>query len=229
MIAIIPARGGSKGLPGKNIKKLFGKPLIAYTIEAALRSEQIEEVFVSTDDPDIASIAEDYGAKCPGLRPAGLARDDSRAIDTYLYTVELLNQSNNYTIDEFAVLQPTSPLRTADDIDKTIDLFYFNNADSAATFTKESHPIAWHKRLEPDGRIRPIDNVDQLLNRQDIPATYYPNGAVLILKYMLLKKINSYYTDRSFAYLMPYDRSVDIDTIDDFNYAEYLMGKIHEK
>jgi len=229
MIAIVPARGGSKGLPGKNIKELFGKPLIAYTIEVALKSRYIDEVIVSTDDPDIATIAHGFGAKCPGLRPSELAQDSSRAIDVYLYTIELLNSSRVDQIHEFVVLQPTSPLRSVEDIDATIDLFYRHKADSAVTFTKESHPISWHKRLDIDGRIIPLDGDEKLLNRQNIPETYYPNGAVYVFRFELLKKLGSYYTDNSFAHLMPSNRSVDIDTIDDFLYAEYLIGKLYEK
>ena len=121
MIAIIPARSGSKGLPGKNIKSLLGKPLIAYTIEVALKAKSITNVIVSTDDPAIYQIGLDYGAEDTFLRPSILAQDDSLAIDNYLYTVKRLNDEFNYGIEDFVVLQPTSPLRNSEDIDAAID------------------------------------------------------------------------------------------------------------
>jgi N-acylneuraminate cytidylyltransferase/CMP-N,N'-diacetyllegionaminic acid synthase len=229
MIAIVPARGGSKGLPGKNIRTLFGKPMIAYTIEAALKSKYVQEIIISTDDKKIADIAVANGAICPFMRPPDLAKDDSQAVDTYLYTVEKLNGQCEYDIKEFVVLQPTSPLRIAEDIDKTIDIFYKRNADSAASFTKESHPIVWHKYLDDDGKIVKLFTEDQLLNRQEIKPSYYPNGAVYVFQYDLLKKNRIYYTQRSYAYVMPFERSVDIDTIDDFEYAEFLLRRRHEK
>src|SRR5512133_3217387 len=110
MLAIIPARGGSKGLPGKNLKLLNGKPLIAWTIEAALSSARIDEVVISTDDREIASVAESYGGKVPFLRPSELAQDNSLAIDNYIYTLNRLRETNEAVTDEFVVLQPTSPL-----------------------------------------------------------------------------------------------------------------------
>lgn len=123
MIAIIPARGGSKGLPGKNIKELNGKPLIAYTIECALQSKYIDHVVVSTDDPKIAAISIKYGAEVPFLRPACLATDTSMAVDNYIYTIKRLTELYNITIDSFLVLQPTSPLRQVEDIDGAVSLF----------------------------------------------------------------------------------------------------------
>jgi CMP-N,N'-diacetyllegionaminic acid synthase len=229
MIAIVPARGGSKGLPGKNIRNLCGKPMIAYTIETALESKYVKEVIISTDQKKIADIAVEYGATCRFMRPHELARDDSHAIDTYLYTVEHLNGQHGYNINEFVVLQPTSPLRIAQDIDNTIDIFYRHKADSAASFTKETHPIIWHKYLDEEGKILSLFPEEQMQNRQEIRPTYYPNGAIYVFKYDLLLKNRCYYTQRSYAYIMPFERSVDIDDIDDFEYAEILLRRRHEK
>src|SRR5699024_5514424 len=138
MIAIIPARGGSKGLPGKNIRLLNGKPLISYTIIEALNSEKISRVIVSTDDTQIAEIAIQYGAEVPFLRPDYLSTDTSKAIDNYTYTIERLNDEgvNLAPINNFVVLQPTSPLRTRNDIDKAINLFYEKKADSVISVNK---------------------------------------------------------------------------------------------
>lgn len=123
MIALIPARGGSKGLPRKNIKLLNGKPMLAYTIEAALNSKYITDVIISTDDQEIYDIALSCGAKDTFLRPRELAEDNSLAIDNYIYTIGRLEKEYNYNIESFIVLQPTSPLRSTDDIDNSIHLF----------------------------------------------------------------------------------------------------------
>lgn len=224
MIAIIPARGGSKGLPGKNIKLLNGKPLIAYTIEAALQSEKISRVIVNTDDTEIAKISEQFGAEVPFMRPAKLASDTAKSIDVFLHTVDWLEKNENLLIDEIVVLQPTSPLRNTKHIDEAITLFKMKNADSVISYCKEDHPIFWHKFLTEEGRFQEIFEGDYLKNRQDIKTTYHPNGAIYIIKTELLKN-NQFYTDQSYAYLMDKKKSVDIDSIDDFEFAEFLISK----
>lgn len=225
MIAIIPARGGSKGLPGKNIRPLNGKPMIAYAIEAALASIHITEVIVSTDDPEIYKIALLYGAKDTFLRPKELASDSSLAIDNYIYTLDRLKQEYHYNIDNFIVLQPTSPLRTVEDIDSAITLFKSKNADSVISYCEEHHPISWHKYLKEDGKLENIFP-DTLNNRQDVKPSYYPNGAIFIFSYDLIKS-GCYYSDNTYPFLMPRNRSVDVDTLEDFEYIEFLIGKKH--
>lgn len=224
MLAIIPARGGSKGLPGKNIKKLNGKPLIAHTIEAAIKADLIDRVIVSTDCEEIAKVALAYGAEIPFLRPASLADDTSLAIDNYIYTVERYSKKTESIINDFCVLQPTSPLRTADDIDSAIAMYVDRDADSVISYCEEHHPVSWHKHLEDDGRLTNVFRADVLKNRQDIKPTYYPNGAIYVFKSALIKS-GKYYSDNTFAYIMPRVRSVDIDVLDDFKLAEFLMDK----
>ncbi|MEY8213824.1 MAG: acylneuraminate cytidylyltransferase family protein [Colwellia sp.] len=224
MIAIIPARGGSKGLPGKNIKILNGKPLIVYTIEAALKSKHITDVIISTDDEEIYSIALEHGAKDTFLRPDELGRDKSLAIDNYIYTVNRLEKEFNYEIDAFVVLQPTSPLRTAADIDGAIELFLEKGADSVISYCEEHHPIAWHKYIGSDGKLENIIDSDALKNRQDIRMSYYPNGAVYVFKSALIRR-GKYYSSETHPYIMPRARAVDIDTQEDFEYASFLMVK----
>ena len=223
MIALIPARGGSKGLPGKNIKELHGKPMLAYTIEAAKKSKYIDDIIISTDDQSIADIAVEFGALCPFLRPAELSADDSMAIDNYIYTTNQLNNNYGYNIEEFVVLQPTSPLRVSADIDQAIDIFINDKADSVISVTEEAHPVSWHKYLDDKGRFESIFP-DNIKNRQDNRISYYPNGAVFVFKASILKT-GKYYTDKTYAYVMPYRRSIDVDTIDDFEYAEYILEK----
>lgn len=223
MIAIIPARGGSKGLPGKNIRPLLGKPLIAYTIECARNARSIDRVVVSTDDPKIADVARSFGGEVPFLRPAALATDTAQAVDNYIYTVERLSRESNSAIDSFVVLLPTAPLRISDDIDRAVELFLAKNADSVVSYTPESHPIRWHRYLDDDGSFVNIFN-DTLANRQDLRTSYYPNGAIYVFRTSLIQR-RRYYSDRSYAYIMPNSRSVDIDTIEDFEFAEFLMRR----
>ncbi len=221
MLAIIPARGGSKGLPGKNIKELLGRPLIAYSIEAALKATSIDKVVVSTDCAEIAEIALKYGAEIPFLRPANLSSDTALAIDNYIYTIERYAQENSVVISEFCVLQPTSPLRIAQDIDNAINLYREKTADSVVSYTEELHPIKWHKYVADDGRFENIFDV-KIENRQVFKPSYYPNGAVFVFNYNLIKQ-KKYYSQNSYAYIMPRERSVDIDTMSDFKLAEYLI------
>lgn len=224
MIAIIPARGGSKGLPGKNIKPLNGKPLIAYTIECALKSKRISHVVVSTDSNEIAEIALKYGAEVPFLRPDYLATDEAKAIDNYIYTIHRLSETYNEDIDSIIVLQPTSPLRLTEDIDRAIMMFQEKQADSVISYTQEAHPIFWHKYIDEEGRLINIFDDDTLANRQALHKTYYPNGAIYVFKKSIIER-GVYYTENTFAYIMPRNRSIDIDYIEDFQYAEFLLSQ----
>lgn len=223
MISIIPARGGSKGLPGKNILPLCGKPMIAYTIEAAKQSKYIDHVIVSTDDQKIAEIALQYGAEVPFLRPNFLASDTAQAVDNYIYTIERLSKEWNTPIEEFVVLQPTSPLRIVEDIDGAIEMFMKKKADSVISYTPEAHPVRWHKYLDENNAF--IDIFDTTIaNRQDLKTSYYPNGAVYVFRFSMIKE-RKYYTDKSYGFIMPRVRSVDIDYKEDFDYVEFLMSR----
>lgn len=223
--AIIPARGGSKGLPRKNILKLAGKPMIAWTIEAALNSKYISDVIVSTDDEEIAEISRKYGAQIPFMRPKELATDDSIAIDTYLYTVEKLNLEYNKNIEEFVVLQPTSPLRKSVHINEAIQLFYNKEADSVLSFYENPHPTNWLKLIDENGYLTNYEKKLELKNRQDYQKTYLPNGAILILKYALMKKYRTYYFEKTRPYLMDKNSSIDIDDAFELIVAELLLKK----
>lgn len=225
MIAIIPARGGSQGLPNKNIKYLAGKPLIAYTIEAARGSKYINKIIVSTDSEEIGLVAENYGAEVPFLRPGHLAGSDSKAIDTYFYTLERLKNEYRLNISEFIVLQPTSPLRTSEDIDSAIKLFRDSNADSVISFCESSHPPLWAKKITNERISDYFSEPAGNKNRQELDLAFIPNGAIFIFNYLFLKQNGSYYSDKTIPYIMPVERSVDIDSLMDFEYAEYLIIK----
>jgi N-acylneuraminate cytidylyltransferase/CMP-N,N'-diacetyllegionaminic acid synthase len=227
MLAIIPARGGSKGIPGKNIRLLCGKPLIGYTIEAALAARSIDRIIISTDDQKIANIAGQYDVEFPFMRPPELAKDDSLGIDNYIYTIDRLNSEFDGNITGFVVLLPTVPLRSVEDIDNAVDLFHQKGADSIISCTQLHHPLEWVCDISEDGVLRRISEVDtkQIMNRQSSRQRYLPNGAVYVFKHALLKEKYAYYSDKTYAYVMPSNRSVDIDTELDFQFAEYLVSQ----
>lgn len=226
MLAIIPSRGGSKGLPGKNIKSLCDKPLIAYTIEAAQAARSIDRLILSTDDDEIAEVAQKFGVEIPFMRPAHLAQDDSLAIDNYIYTVDRLNAGSSKQYDDFIVLQPTSPFRTAADIDNAVELYREKKADSVISVCEVSHPPMWAKKIAPSGVLKDYFNINiGNRNRQELQPAFMPNGAIFILKLSLLKSRDSYYSDNTYAFIMPLERSLDIDAPLDFEFAEFLMRK----
>ena len=228
MIAIIPARGGSKGLRKKNIARLFGKPLIAWTIETLLKAKNIQEIIISTDDDEIASVCKKYDVNIPFMRPPRLSQDTSLAIDVYKYTINRLNKDFGYNINDFLISLPTTPLKNSSDIDNAIDIFYTNKVDSVISCAAISHPLNWIISVDENKKITKLNNhlpVKKMMNRQENVSQYLPNGAIYILKLENIIKYNSYYTNNSLAYTMPRNRSVDIDTIDDLTYAEYLLQK----
>ncbi len=227
MLAIIPARGGSKGLPKKNIRSLAGKPLIAYTITAAKQAKHVDPVVVSTDDDEIALVAKKYGAEVPFLRPPELATDDAAAIDTFIYTIKRLREDFGQDHRECVVLQPTSPLRDARDIDNAIALFYEKQADSVISVSELTHPPHWAKKIDAHGILRDyFDAPVGSLNRQALEKAFMPNGAIYVFKSALLMGKYSYYSDKTYAYVMPRERSIDIDDQWDFEFAEFMMEKI---
>ena len=156
MLAIIPARGGSKGLPGKNIKKLNGHPLIAYTIMAAISCEEISRIIVSTDCSEIARVARFYGADVPFLRPKELSTDESISMDAYIYTLKRLEETESISFNDVIILQPTSPLRSADNIKDAIRLYRNKSCDSIISMVESNHPPSWLLDLDEDSKILSI-------------------------------------------------------------------------
>lgn len=225
MLAIIPARGGSKGIPDKNIKIFAGKPLIVHTIEAAKKAKGISRIIVSTDSEKIAQIAIRSGAEIPFMRPKRLATDSARAIDNYIYTLSRLNSVAGKKYSHFMVLQPTSPLRTSKDIDNAIQLFFDKKADSVISVCESWHPVEWTKRIDSMGILKNFILKNNQKNKQAYIKTYIPNGALFVFKLSLIEQKKTYYSGKTYAYLMPKERSIDIDDDFDFEMAQYLMGK----
>lgn len=226
MLAIIPARGGSKGLPGKNTKLLGGLPLICHSIKAALASNLIDRVIVFTEDNEIATIAKNCGAEVPFMRPSNLANDTSIVLDSYLHLVDLINKENSKPIQSFVALLPTTPLRVSQDIDEAIKIFNKKKADSVISVVEASVPLYWHMSITKEGILKnysPEFNV--LKNRQEFKKHYVPNGAIYVFRTEAIRSTRQYYTEKTYPYIMPRERSVDIDNLLDFDWAEYLLHK----
>ena len=223
MLAIIPARGGSKGLPKKNIKDLGGKPLIHWTIDAAIKSSEITKIILSTDDEEIVDTCLNKDIEIPFMRPKDLADDNSSAIDVYIYTMERLKNENLYEEDDFVVLLPTVPFVTCDDIDNAVKLFRNKNADSVVSTTKLHFPKEWIFDVEKDSNLikKTTDNIS-VSNRQSFKSSFIPNGGIYVLKHSLVKKERTYYFNNTYSYDMPNERSIDIDTLYDFKLAQFL-------
>jgi len=227
MLAIIPARGGSKGLPGKNLRKFNGEPLICVTIKEALKAERISQVIVSTDDEAIAKAARTCGAQVPFMRPSELASDHIKIIDTYLYTLERLNEEGA-AHEAFIVLLPTAPLRLAKHMDEAIALFKEKQADSVISVTESPFPVEWTRKVSQEGILSPYveDGND---NRQAYKKTYVPNGQIYVFNYKRLKETRNYYMDKTYAYITDKRYYGDIDDEEDFELTAFKYRRNLEK
>jgi len=224
VLAVIAARGGSKGLPQKNILPVVDKPLIAYSIEAALKSSLLDRTIVSTDDDEIAEVAKRFGAEIPFLRPSQLAEDDSLAQPVIAHAAQWLEEHEGYLPDYLMLLQPTSPLRTANDIDNAITIALENDADGVVGLCHTKHHPYWTKQVAEDGQISNFVPLDQAYDRrQTLPPAYAVNGAMYLVKRQVLLEQETFYTDKTYAYIMPVERSLDVDTTWDLHIAELIL------
>jgi len=222
IIAIIPARGGSKGLPKKNIRLLAGKPLVARTIESALKSKYINRVIVSTEDKEIAEISQKYKAEVI-QRPKKLAADNSDTEDAVFQVLGVLKK-DNYIPDVVILLQPTSPLREAKDIDDSLEIFLKNNHQSVVSVSNVEKPPYWCFKVTKEKFLKPAFGWKYFkLRRQDLPKLYAPNGAIYVSSLKNLFKYKSFYSKNILPYIMPSGRSIDIDKEDDLKMAEYYF------
>lgn len=220
VIAIIPARGGSKGLPKKNIKMFCGKPLIYYTIKAAKRSKLFDRIIVSTDSLSIKKVAKKFGAEVPFLRPPELARDNSNIVDGISHLLKCLQKKDNYEPDIIFLLQPTSPLRTSEDIVASYQLFNKSHARALVSVCETHHEI-WHIVA---GKLKLVNSFPgKLVNRQERQPTYKQDGSmVYIIKPKTLLKNKSFIPEGTVPYVVPKWKAVDIDGPEDFLIAEVL-------
>lgn len=224
ILALIPARGGSKSVPRKNVRLVAGKPLIAWSIEAARSSDLICRVVVSTDDPEIAEVSRQLGAEIPFMRPPELARDETPALPVLAHALNWLEYHEGFRPEYLILLQPTSPLRTAEDIDQAIRLARSKDADSVISVTEaHSHPY-WTKTVTDEGRLEDfIPTPKGLERRQDLPPAYMVNGAIYIVKPRIIIEEKTLYTQKTYAYIMLAEHSIDIDKPSDMHMAELLL------
>jgi len=223
-LAIIPARGGSKGIPRKNIKLLYGKPLIAHTIEAALNSKLIDRVVVSTEDEEVAEVSKKYGAEVI-KRPEELARDDSPAIDAIMHVINWLEEKGEH-FDIVVLLEPTSPLRKENDIDNAIGLFIENldKADSLVSLGEVHLDNPYIMKKIEGGFVKPfIEAGKSFYQRQQLPKVYFPYGVIYLSKVNALKKYRTFYQERTIPYFVERWQNYEIDDIYDFICVEAIL------
>lgn len=223
-IAIIPARCGSKGIKDKNIKELCGKPLMAYSIEAAINSGCFEEIMVSTDSEKYAKIAEHYGANVPFLRSETNSSDTASSWDM---VQEVLDKYYNFEkcFDSFCLLQPTSPLRTSEDIKDAYRIFHQKASFAVVSVCEAEHSPLWCGHLPESNEFIGFIDANSIRQRQAGEKFYRINGAIYIVNCEKFKIDKYLYQPGSFAYIMDQVKSVDIDTITDFKLAEVLLSE----
>lgn len=230
-LAILPARGGSKGIPGKNIKLLGNKPLIAWTIEAAKNSRYIDRIVISTDSNEIADVSRQFGADVPFMRPVELASDSAKTSDAIIHAIKWLSENDKANYDYFVLLQPTSPLRNEIHIDKSIEtIINDKNAGSLVSVREVKENPHLMKVISEDGYLDNLITTDKSDNRrQDLPGVYILNGAIYISKTDEYLVNPSFYSGNCLPFVMNYESSIDIDDITDFHLAEYLLNKANVK
>lgn len=226
-IAIIPARSGSKGLKNKNIRNLCGKPLMSYTIDAAVRTGIFDCVHVSTDSEEYANIARVYGAEVLFLRDKEYATDTASTWDTVKYVLRKYSELGQI-FDMVTVLQPTSPLRTVEDIINAYRLFCNKNALSVISICEVEHSPFLCNTIEKDLSLNGFIDIDKATRRQDLPTHYRINGAIYMFKSQVLDNLNDLYGSNSYAYIMKKESSVDIDSELDFRLAELYLSMLGE-
>jgi len=224
IVAVIPARGGSKGIPRKNLRPLVGKPLIAYSIEVALGCRLLDRVIVSTDDTEIAAVARQFGAEVPFWRPETLARDETPTLPVLQHAVMEIEASGG-TADWVMLLQPTFPFRRVYDLEAACGLMLEGEVDSvvsASEIPHHYHPL-WAWRLEED-RLTPfLSGAERYHRRQDLPTLYYRNGAIYLVSRRTLLEDNSLFGKFCRPLVMPRFLAVNLDEEWDFLFAEFLL------
>jgi N-acylneuraminate cytidylyltransferase len=219
VLAIIPARGGSKAIPRKNLQPVAGKPLLVWTIKAARQSRYIDRTILSSNDPAIIETARANGCEAPFVRPDELARDDTPGVEPILHAVSMLPP-----FDWVVMLQPTSPLRTASDIDGCIEFCFNQGGNAAVSVTTAAENPYWMFTLDSRQLLKPIMPVDEVPpRRQALPEVMVLNGAVYVARTHWLKQNRSFLTRETLGYWMPEERSLDIDVEQDLKEADRLL------
>jgi CMP-N,N'-diacetyllegionaminic acid synthase len=224
-LGVIPARGGSKSIPRKNAKVIAGKPLLAWTVESALRSKTLNQVIVSTDDEEIAGIGRKWGARVPFIRPFELAQDDTPTLPVIQHAVSWLESTEGYIPEIVLLLQPTSPLRRTEHIDQAVELLLQTGADSVVSVCLSEQSPYWMKRLEGDRVFPFLNKAPEYTRRQDLPRVYRLNGALYATRYDVLMRQRRILGKDTRAIVMDAESSIDIDSQLDFKIAEMLLAE----
>jgi len=219
VLGLIPARGGSKGIPNKNIKLLNGRPLIQYSVDAARNVGIIDQVVVSTDSSQIAAVAKECGAEVPFMRPAALAQDDTPGIDPVLHALQELTD-----VDSVILLQPTSPFRTSRHIEECFELYQKSGGESVVSVAESAKHPAWMYFMSDERTLKKVISQDAS-RRQDLMPAYFLNGAIYIASREFLFKNRGFVTAQTKGYIMQSEYSLDLDTAQDWKLAEYFMLK----
>lgn len=228
-LAVIPARSGSKGIKDKNIKLLAGVPLIGYTIKAALESNMYEKVMVSTDSEKYAQIAKELGAEVPFLRSETTSRDTSTSWDVVREVADQY-RGQGHKFDSITLLQPTSPLRDANDIIGAHKLFDAKDANSIISVCEAEHSPLWSNIIGSDLSMEHFAETDDVVScRQELSTYYRQNGAIYIINDTAFNNINNLFREKCYAYIMDQSHSIDIDSELDFMIAEAILNKFQSK
>lgn len=222
VLGLVLARSGSKGLPGKNIKELAGKPLIGWSIEQACNSDTFDRVVLSTDSEEFAAIGEEYGADIPFIRPGELAHDDTPSLDVALHALDTLEES----YDLLALLEPTSPLRRSDDLDNAVRKLVEHDGETNALVSvgeiELEHPYLVKDIV--DGELVPfVEPEDDYYQRQQFPPAYFPYGVIYLIKTRTLRKERTFYPERTIPYLIERWQHYEVDDIYDFICIERII------
>lgn len=224
ILGIIPARGGSKSIPKKNIRLLAGKPLIAYTIETARECKMLTKVVLSTDDIEIAEVAKEHGCDVPFMRPRELALDTTPMVPVLQHAVKYVEENENVHVDAIVLLDPTTPFRRIEDIEACINKLKHNKVDSVVTVCEAEHnPYFVMMELDDDNLIPLFKNKNEITRRQDAPKVYRLNAAVYAINRDVLMNENAIITDNSKVIIMQQEVSTHIDHEIDFKFAEFLL------
>ena len=224
VLAIIPARKGSKRLPFKNRLDLNGKPLISWTIESAIKSSYIDDIIISTDDEEIIKIANSYNINVPFKRPKILSNDHSTSLDVIFHAIKFLKNKNKI-YDIIILLQPTSPLRDYIEIDSSFELLK-NKIESVVSVCETDHSNLWSNNLPKNHSLENFINPKYIgLRSQDLPKFYMLNGAIFLSRINYLKKNKSFFGKKSKAFVMPRQKSIDIDSKIDFEICKILINE----
>lgn len=219
ILAVIPARGGSKGVPRKNIRLLGDKALLAWTVEAARQSRYIDRLIISSDDEEIISVAIETGCEAPFVRPSELARDDTPGIEPVLHALRMLPD-----YDYVVLLQPTSPFRTTRDIDDCIEMCVRNGGPACVSVTPPDKSPYWMYTLDGEAKMAPLlPTPEGFFRRQDLPRVFALNGAVYVADTGWLVKNRTFITSDTLGFVMTREHSVDIDTERDLAFCEFLL------